>query len=251
MLVDWFTVIAQIFNFLVLAGLLKHFLYQPILKAIDDRETKILAQITEAEQQKTETQQEKELYQKKNQTFDDMKQEHLTQALEEIKLEQQKLREEAQQEVETFRVIQNQQIKTEYLKLKQSIQENIQKEVLGMTQKALKDLANSKLETQIIDVFLERQSREKNFKKQLNLSNQAQPLMVQINSSFKLSPLQRTAITESIQQNITRESELVFNEKHPTLLCGIELIFNGQKMSWNIKDYLGDLEKNLASLVNE
>ena len=31
MLIDWFTVIAQILNFLVLVVLLKHFLYGPIL----------------------------------------------------------------------------------------------------------------------------------------------------------------------------------------------------------------------------
>ena len=37
MLIDWFTVGAQIVNFLVLVGLLKYFLYEPILKAMDKR----------------------------------------------------------------------------------------------------------------------------------------------------------------------------------------------------------------------
>ena len=38
MLIDWFTVIAQMLNFLILVWLLKRFLYQPILDAIDARE---------------------------------------------------------------------------------------------------------------------------------------------------------------------------------------------------------------------
>ena len=37
MLFDWFTIAAQLVNFLVLVWLLKRFLYKPILKAIDER----------------------------------------------------------------------------------------------------------------------------------------------------------------------------------------------------------------------
>jgi len=36
-LIDWFTVIAQIINFLVLVYLLKRFLYGPIIRVIDER----------------------------------------------------------------------------------------------------------------------------------------------------------------------------------------------------------------------
>ena len=38
MLIDWFTVGAQALNFLILVWLMKRFLYQPILHAIDERE---------------------------------------------------------------------------------------------------------------------------------------------------------------------------------------------------------------------
>ena len=38
MLIDWFTVGAQALNFVILVWLLKHFLYKPILNAIDVRE---------------------------------------------------------------------------------------------------------------------------------------------------------------------------------------------------------------------
>jgi len=40
MLIDWFTVGAQTLNFLILVWLMKHFLYQPVLNAIDGREKK-------------------------------------------------------------------------------------------------------------------------------------------------------------------------------------------------------------------
>jgi hypothetical protein len=40
MLIDWFTVGAQALNFLILVWLMKHFLYKPILNAIDARDKK-------------------------------------------------------------------------------------------------------------------------------------------------------------------------------------------------------------------
>ncbi len=48
MLIDWFTVIAQAINFLVLVWLLKRFLYKPILDAIDARENLIAKTLSEA-----------------------------------------------------------------------------------------------------------------------------------------------------------------------------------------------------------
>ncbi len=49
MLIDWFTVGAQALNFVVLVWLLKRFLYQPVLDAIDAREARIAKQIGDAQ----------------------------------------------------------------------------------------------------------------------------------------------------------------------------------------------------------
>ncbi|MBV8276588.1 MAG: F0F1 ATP synthase subunit B, partial [Verrucomicrobia bacterium] len=54
MLIDWFTVVAQAINFLVLVWLLRRFLYKPIVTAMDAREQKIASQLRDAERQKAE-----------------------------------------------------------------------------------------------------------------------------------------------------------------------------------------------------
>ena len=54
MLIDWFTVTFQIINFLILIALLKRFLYGPILRAMDERETTIAARLFEAATAKSE-----------------------------------------------------------------------------------------------------------------------------------------------------------------------------------------------------
>ena len=67
--IDWFTVVAQAINFLILVWLLKRFLYKPILHAIDEREKGIAAQLAEAEAKKAEAQKERDDFQHKNEAF--------------------------------------------------------------------------------------------------------------------------------------------------------------------------------------
>ncbi len=49
MQIDWLTVIAQIVNFLILVWLLKRFLYQPVINAMDQREQRIAERLQKAE----------------------------------------------------------------------------------------------------------------------------------------------------------------------------------------------------------
>ena len=48
MSIDWFTVAAQIINFMVLVWLLQKYLYKPVLNAVRKREQKIAGQLSEA-----------------------------------------------------------------------------------------------------------------------------------------------------------------------------------------------------------
>ena len=73
MQINWFTVIAQLFNFILLVWLMKRFLYAPILAAIDEREKKIKAQLNDAKAQKSEAKKEQEEFNAKNADFDQQK----------------------------------------------------------------------------------------------------------------------------------------------------------------------------------
>ena len=95
MLIDWFTIGAQALNFLILVWLLKHFLYQPILNAIDAREKRIAKELADADAQKAEAQKEHDEFQKKNEEFDQQRAALLTKATDEAQAERQRLLDEA------------------------------------------------------------------------------------------------------------------------------------------------------------
>jgi F-type H+-transporting ATPase subunit b len=54
MLIDWFTVAAQVLNFVILVWLMKRFLYKPILHSIDEREKQVAAELSNADKKKAE-----------------------------------------------------------------------------------------------------------------------------------------------------------------------------------------------------
>src|ERR1022692_4941940 len=95
MLIDWFTICAQALNFLILGWLMKPFLYLPILDAINAREKRIAAELTEADAKKAEAQKERDEFQHKNEEFDQLRAGLLSKATEEVKAERQRLLDEA------------------------------------------------------------------------------------------------------------------------------------------------------------
>ncbi len=73
MLIDWFTIVAQALNFLILVWLMKRYLYKPILHAIDEREKRIAAELADAAKKKIEAQKESDDYKQKNKEFDEQR----------------------------------------------------------------------------------------------------------------------------------------------------------------------------------
>jgi F-type H+-transporting ATPase subunit b len=97
MLIDWFTVGAQVLNFLILVWLLKRFLYKPILHAIDEREKRIAKELADADAKKGRSQKERDEFQLKNEEFDQQREALLSKAKDEARAERQRLLDEARQ----------------------------------------------------------------------------------------------------------------------------------------------------------
>ena len=103
MLINWFTVLAQAVNFLILVWLLKRFLYKPILHAIDEREKGIAAQLAEAKAKKAEVKKDRDTFQHKNEAFDQERATLLKKATEEAAAERQRLLDEARKDADALR----------------------------------------------------------------------------------------------------------------------------------------------------
>jgi F-type H+-transporting ATPase subunit b len=117
---DWFTLIAQIVNFLVLVWLLKHLFYGRVIRAMNEREARIAGRLEEAEAHR------------------------------------QQLMDAARLETETAQAQWLEMLKRERWGLLQDFRERLGQEVFALTRHGLKELADADLEQQIGKVFVER-----------------------------------------------------------------------------------------------
>jgi F-type H+-transporting ATPase subunit b len=249
MLIDWFTVGAQLLNFLILVWLLKRFLYQPILDAIDAREARIAAELADAEAKKAEAKSERDAFAHRNEEFDRQHAERLSQAKEAVKAEHQRLMDEARQAADDLRVKRQDALEREQQALNDEITRLTRKEVFSIARKTLGDLAETSLEARMGEVFT-RRLREMDAQTKEGLAaalqNAAEPAIVR--STFELPESQRAAIQNALNETFSAEVRVRF-EAAPDLVSGIELSTNGQKVAWSIADYLATLEKQVGELL--
>jgi F-type H+-transporting ATPase subunit b len=251
MLIDWFTVSAQVVNFLILVWLLKRFLYKPILHAIDAREKRIAKELADADRKQNQAEKERDVFQKKNEEFDRQRDELLSKAKDEAKAKRQRLLEEAGQAADALRAKRQDALKREQQSLNDEITRRTREEVFAIARKTLTDLAGTSLEERISEVFT-RRLRELNHEAKEGLARALKTLSapVLVRSAFELPSEQRAAIQHALNETFSAEIHVRF-ETAPDVISGIELTANGRKIAWSIADYLAALEKSVGELLEE
>ena len=250
MLIDWFTVAAQIVNFLILVWLLKRFLYKPILDAIDAREKRIASELADADSKKAEAEKQRTDFEDKNKAFDQQRSVLLGKATDDAKVERERLIDQAKKDAESLRVTQADALSGDQIRLASEITLLAGKEVFAIARKALTDLATVSLEERVGEVFT-RRLRELDPKAKAllgdALKNSSQPALVR--SAFVLPADQRAAIQNALNETFSAEVKIKFEDSQD-IICGIELTANGQKVAWSIASYIAALSKKVSDLVD-
>ena len=251
MLFDWFTIVAQVLNFLILVWLMKRFLYKPILHAIDEREKRIATELANADKKKAEAQKESDDFKHKNEEFDKQRAALLSKATDEVKAERQRLLDEARKDAAALSSKLQEALRDQEHTLHQAISRRTQQEVFAITRKALTDLATTSLEERLGEVFT-RRLREMDAQAKAGLAQSlktaSDPALVR--SAFDLPAQQRAAIQNALNETFSAEIHIRF-ETAPDLISGIELTTNGQKVAWSIAGYLASMEKSVDELLKE
>jgi F-type H+-transporting ATPase subunit b len=259
MLIDWFTVVAQIVNFLILVWLLKHFLYKPILDALDAREKKIAKELADADLKKSEAEKEHNEFEHKNKEFEQQRAALMDKVTQEAQTERQRLLDEARKAAATLSTkLHDAQINDAH-NLNQALSQRIRQEVFAIARKALTDLSTSSLEECMAELFIRRlRELDEQAKKNLGEAFKSASASVLLRSAFDLPEKQRTAIQNALNATFSadpsselRTSIAIRFETAPEVISGIELTANGQKVAWSISEYLAGLSKSIDELLKE
>lgn len=249
--INWFTVVAQIINFLVLVWLMKRYLYQPILQAIDEREKKIAGDISDAKSKMAEAKREQDEFQEKNDAFDRHKRKLMDQATLEAKDELQKLLEDVKKEAAAVKQKLEDASKELQKNLSNEISQKTQNEVFSITKKVLSELASTNLEEQSVHVFINKiKAITGKDKKQFIDAFHGDSSPILIKSAFDLPDKEQKNIKMAIAGILGEESNYVF-KTDAKMITGIELVAKSYKLSWSLAAYVNSLEKNISATMNE
>lgn len=250
MLIDWFTVCAQIINFLILIWLLNRFLYKPILNAIDAREQRIASQLEYATQMKTEAENARMDYEQKIAGFEQQRLMQMNEAAQQAESERQQLIEKARRETAELKQQWLDALSGEQNSLNQQLSQRIEQEVFKIARKTLHDLSSTELEQQITTVFIQRlQTQAKQLATQLNQSPSGEPCRAIIRSQFTLTTDQQSAIDNALNDIIQQPLTVQFQSNSSTCF-GIECVIGSFKIAWNIDDYLERMQASFNTLIH-
>jgi len=249
-LIDWFTVIAQIVNFLILVGLLKYFLYGRILQAMDQREERIAFRLEEAQEREEQAEKERQQYQSKQEELEEQKADLLDQAREKAASERKRLLDEAREEVEEVKSRWYEALEREKKTFLQDLRQRAGTQVYNITRQALTDLATADLEEQIIEAFCRRLQELPQEKRRELTDVLRQGTEATITSAFELSQAARQKI-EGVLQDYMHDGAKLRYQTSPEVISGIELKAPGHKIAWSLDHYLEALEAETREMLEE
>ncbi|HHX91775.1 MAG TPA: F0F1 ATP synthase subunit B, partial [Paracoccus sp.] len=153
---DWFTLIAQIINFLVLVALLRQLFYGRLIGAMDTREANIRTRLDTAAQAREVAEQEAETYRSRNQAFDEQREAMLAQAGDEAEAHRRELLDSARVEAGKAQAKWLAALENERADLLDGFRERLGHSAFSIASQGLKQLADARLEEQIVRVFIDR-----------------------------------------------------------------------------------------------
>jgi F-type H+-transporting ATPase subunit b len=242
-LIDWFTVVAQIVNFLVLVALLKRFLWGKLTQAIDEREARVAGELAKAEQKNKEAQLLAEQLHAQAAEQERKREEMLVQAHKETDEERARLVQEARESVVEMERKWHEELDREQAAFFRELRTRAAAEVLTVIRRALADLSSAELQQCVIDVFLDKL-------RGLDIAalREMGPDGKLVRSAVELPEADRQKIEAILKERLGTLPKLKY-EKDPAMAWGIELRGNGRRIGWNPESYLDAMEENLRGAL--
>ena len=245
MLLDWFTVAAQIVNFVVLVALLKHFLYGRIIRAIDAREDKIATRLAESAEKEKQSKANLDLYQAKLLDLEQERVAMLAQARADADRQHTELLEKARARVQSLETKWKEDLDRERDAVLSDLQRRAATEILAIVRRVVSDLACMDIQQCAVKVLLEK-LRSLDAAAWIDLAQGE----ILVRSAFDLPDDSRTEIRKALEDLTAREVRVRF-ERTAAMAWGLELRANGHRIGWSSESYLELLEEDFREALEK
>jgi F-type H+-transporting ATPase subunit b len=258
-LIDWFTVAAQILNFLILVVLLKWLLYDRIIRAMDRREADIASRFDEAERKRQEARDTEAAYRSKQKELEDHWDELLQDMKQQAETERKQWTEGAREEVDGLRERWLQALRDEKQDFAREFAEQSARRVFDISKRSLNDLAGAELEERVVEVFLSRlEDLPEANRRQIAEGLERESAEAAVLTAFEMPASLRRKTTRALHEALGTKADVRY-ETDPDMVMGIELKTGGRRTAWTaaayvdaLADFAGDfLEQRLNKTTED
>ncbi|MBI9113117.1 ATPase [Maridesulfovibrio ferrireducens] len=241
MLLDWFTVFAQIINFFVLIFLLKLFLYGPLVKAMKKRKERVADEMEQVRKAKSEADELNKSLQAKHLELENKASEVMTEIHSEAEKWRQQAMISAQKEIDIQREEWLSALSREKDVIALNLKKRIMDEVTSVASRIILDLSDSNLEERVVAGLLRIIEME-------SVKVDCRENEIIIRTGFAHEGVHREKTVIMLNKLFPDCAEHIFKVE-PELGFGIELVAGDRKWEWNLTSYVGDLEKNILEEI--
>jgi len=243
MLIDWFTVVAQIINFIVLVALLKRFLWGRLVHAIDEREKRVADRLSSAGETKKQAEQQMEQIRSQGRELEQKRGLMIAEAKRDADALKNELTQEVREAVRQQELKWHEDLEHERANFLNVVRRRAATEILEIVRRALADLASSDVQHCAIEAFLEK-LRTVDVAELRDLSNGE----LAVRSAQEIPEDTREKVQRVLEERLGAAVRLTF-ERAPEMSWGIELRGKGRRIGWNPESYLDSLQENLKDAL--
>lgn len=251
MQIDWFTVIAQIVNFIILVVLLKYLLYDRVIDALNKREEIISSKLKEADKKNEEAEKKRKEFEKKKSEIEKDKESTLEKTKAEAEKKRKQIEKEAKEKIEQKRKEWERQLENKKDDLLVDVRRLVSKEAFLISSKALKEIADENLEKKIIERFSETLADlTKDEKQDIKDSLKEADKNMMVKTTFELSQSSKDKLETVLADKFYKTANINYDIDED-IICGIEVKIKNKKLNWNFNDFLNELDDKFQEIISD
>lgn len=250
MLIDWFTVFAQLLNFAILVVALKFLLYDRIVKAMDQRRRTIAEQESSAAALAREAEEELARLRAERRELDRTREEILDEARAQAAAQQRKLLQQAREDVDRQAQEWRESLRNHQHALLSHLQRTTGEKAAEVSRRLLADLADRTLEDAILSGLRQRMaelSTEDRAAIAASVASDHAPVVVC--TAFEPSLTGRHEIEQVLSELTGDADRAVRWEQDSTIISGIVVRLGAHSVGWSVADYLDGVEREFAQVL--
>ncbi len=249
MLIDWFTVAAQALNFIILLVLLKIFLYNRVVRAMDAREQAIQDRMRQAQEERHKAEQEQQALAQERDALARRKEELLNEAREEARQRREAILAEAREDAHALRQDHARALRREQQSLAAQFRERCTELALTVARRTLDAVAARELQNAAVERFLHT-LKQADPKETARLAHGAvkdgrlviaTPFPLDEKQSKRAEKAARALLEKHLDDDAERPPILTTTDD--ALVLGAALRGGGRSLGFSVRDFLDDAER--------